>query len=116
MDYFTGGLEATYILAAFFFLFVGILIVKLIRIANKDKGKGARGGREFSWKFWVRDNWPGIMLHVLIAVIFVRFTAQAVHYFGVEILQQSEDPMWTYVVIGFSMQTIIDFAQKMRRD
>jgi len=114
MSYLTGDLQFSFILSAFIYFAISVSIVKIIRLRNKDKDGGARGGRNFSFKFWIKDNWEGVVLHFLIATLTIRFTSDMIHYFGIEVLG-TEDPMWIYVVFGLLAQTVIDKIQKLIR-
>lgn len=115
-NYLTGNLTISYILAAFVFLFIGIAIVKSIRLMNRKKG-GIRK-EKLSFKYWLQDNYIGVVLHVLVAVSTIRFTSQLVELLGDKIdvlIGTSSDPMYIYLLFGLMFQTIIDLIQKITR-
>ena len=115
-NYLTGNLTIGYILAAFVFLFIGIAIVKSIRLMNRKKG-GVRK-EKLSFKYWLEDNYLGLIVHALTAVVTIRFTSQFVELLGDKIdvlIGTSSDPMYIYLLFRLMFQTILDLIQKITR-
>lgn len=116
INHITAGLSLNYILSAFLFLFLAIFLVKLVRYWRRAKGDLRQP--QISFKYWLKDNWVGILIHLFLAVITVRFTSQIVELMGEKIntlLGTNSDPMYIYLIIGFNFQVLLDLIQKFGR-
>lgn len=116
MQYILGDLNISYVLGAFFWMSVGTILVKYFRFQRREKGKVRKA--EVSCLYWLKDNYLGISIHILIALISVRFTSQFVHLAGEKlalVLGNNTDPMYIYLVFGLSLQSLIDALQKLTR-
>ena len=67
------GLEISFIVEALFCMGLGVIFIKWLKYQRKEKGV-VRGGKKFSLRFWIKDNWYDITLHLLLAFISIAFT------------------------------------------
>ena len=115
INYITGGLSEWYIVSAIVWQLIGLAIVKIGQYMRRHRNGPPRGGEPFSWEFWAMDNVPLIALHLLIAIVLVRFSSQAVHVIGAKVLTISDDPMWVYLIFGFLGQSLLEVATSPRK-
>lgn len=114
MEYLFGDLTLRYVISALLFMSVGIAIVKLVRFTRRKKGVVRE--RKLSFKYWLSDNYAGLLLHTFIALISIRFNSDGLSVIGHLLpIQTSEDPMFIYLLLGLSFQAILDYIQKRIR-
>ena len=104
-----------FIAKAIFWVFIGLLFIKLIRYQRKDKGVSRCEKKTFNLKYWLSDNWIGILINILFTIISVGFTSDLVAHVNLEYLKFGENPMFIYLLLGFYQQLIIDLIQKVFR-
>lgn len=96
--------------AALIFIFLGFITNKVIVFKNRtDKEK------QFSWKFWVKDNIVDVIIAFLLSFTTVRFTDELIgivdKYLSFD-LSSIKDAMFYYYIIGLSHQSLLHIAKK----
>lgn len=96
-----GNLPVISFVAAMIFALIGFGVQKRL---SYNKGKDSkRTPKEFSWKFWFKDNWDDIVFQFIIIFIIVRFAPDLVLYLYPDAISFFErvDTMVIYLVLGF---------------
>lgn len=105
-------MDIKFTIEAIFWVVIGLALIKLIRYNRKDKDKKEEP-KAFDFKYWLKDNYRGVLINILFTIISVKFTADIVSYVNLEYLQFGDSPMFVYLLLGFAQQAIIDFLQKI---
>jgi hypothetical protein len=96
-----GSLPLTSFIAAMIFALIGFGLQKRL---SYNKGKDSkRTPKEFSWKFWFKDNWDDILLQFAIIFVIVRFAPDLLLYVYPDavVFFERADTMAIYLVLGF---------------
>lgn len=112
--YLGGGQSLAFIYAALLWAGVGVALWKYIHYLRRDKG-GIRYQIDFDLVYFVEDNVIPLLGNLLFTIAFIRFTADFVAYLNVEFLHFGQDPMFIYILFGFTQQILIDFLKKKVR-
>ncbi len=109
------GLTIKFILQALFCMGLGVLFIKWIKYQRKDKGV-SRGGKKFSFKYWIKDNWYDVTLHFLLAFISIAFTND--FFLLIETLlpiTENVSIYFKYFVLGSGSQSVFEGLKKIFR-
>ena len=113
-NYFTNGIESSFILAAFFFLLLAFVTSKWFQFTIRDK-ESQRTPLEVSWKFWWLDNYNSVVSFFLMSFPIIVFTEDLVHWLGLNFLPDSmktENPMYIYYIFGLAFGSILEAILK----
>jgi len=67
-----GNYELIDMISYAWFMVVGYIIYALIETSGRDK-ESKKTPRNWSWKFWVKDNWRRYLLTILCTYVLFRF-------------------------------------------
>lgn len=114
-NYISGGMTPDHLAAAMTVAFMGWLVYKFVTGTTRNKGSQRSPG-SWDWKFWVKDNLPGLFTHTLILFVLVRFAAEILPRVIPESVGwiNSNDPMWIYFIVGVAKAHIIHWAKKRK--
>ena len=112
--YYTGDLSADFLWAALIWAGIGVVFWKLIHYSRREQN-GLRHKKEFDLEYFFHDNVVPLAGNFLFTLVFIRFTKDIVTYANIEFLHLGEDPMFVYILFGFSQQLIIDYIKKKIR-
>ena len=108
--HFLGGKSVGLYLAAIVFIVLGFVTNKVIVFRNRtDKTK------DFSWSFWLKDNWADVVLALLLSFTTVRFTDDILNLVGKYTtfdVTFITDAMFYYYIVGLTHQTLLHLARK----
>ena len=113
-NYFTNGIESSFILAAFFFLFLAFVTSKWFQFTIRDI-ESERTPLEVSWKFWWLDNYNSVISFFLMCFPIIVFTEDLVHWLGLNFLpdaMKTENPMYIYYIFGLSFSWVLEVILK----
>jgi sterol desaturase/sphingolipid hydroxylase (fatty acid hydroxylase superfamily) len=111
-NYISGGMTPQHLLAALSFAAMGWFVYKSVTAAFR-KVSSHRTPAKWCWSFWIRDNWKEAFQHSIIMFLLVRFTPDALMYYGVsQEWINGKDPMLLAVAIGFLKSFILDKVKK----
>ncbi len=113
-DYLTNGIDSSFIMAAFFFLFLAFVTSKWFLFSIRDKYSD-RTPLDVSWKFWLIDNYNSAVSFFLMSFPIIVFTEDLVRWLGLNFLpdgMKTENPMYIYYVIGLSFGSILESILK----
>lgn len=101
------GLTIKFILQALFCMGLGVVFIKYLKYDRKDKGI-VKGPKKFSFKYWIKDNWYDVTLHLLIAFISIAFTND--FFLTIESLlpiTQEVSIYFKYFILGVTSQGLL---------
>lgn len=106
-----GGYTFTFYFVAYFFAVVGILFMKFLTWkTRRDRTL------DFNVIYWFKDNWKDMTTNFLLVYIAIRFTSPLVVLFSsvvnLDFLNQVMDKEFTYFLVGFFHQTILQQLRK----
>lgn len=113
-NYFTNGIETSFILAAFFFLFLAFVTSKWFQFTIRNKGS-ERTPVEISWRFWWLDNYNSVVSFFLMCFPIIVFTEDLVHWLGLNFLpdaMKTNNPMYIYYIFGLAFGSILEVILK----
>jgi hypothetical protein len=113
-NYFTNGIESSFILAAFFFLLLAFVTSKWFQFTIRDI-ESERTPLEVSWKFWWLDNYNSVISFFLMCFPIIVFTEDLVHWLGLNFLpdaMKTENPMYIYYIFGLSFSWVLEVILK----
>ena len=116
-NYLSGGMTPAHLFAALTFSAMGWATYKIITAMMRNRGS-QRTPPNWSWRFWIRDNWKEAAQHAFLMFVLVRFAAEIMARTipnSAEVLD-SQDPMWVYLVVGILKGYILNFWQKKKRE
>jgi hypothetical protein len=113
-NYFTNGIESSFILAAFFFLLLAFCTSKWFQFTIRDI-ESNRTPLKASFSFWWLDNYNSVVSFFLMCFPIIVFTEDLVHWLGLNFLpdaMKTENPMYIYYIFGLSFGWILEVILK----
>ena len=113
-NYFTNGIESSFISAAFFFLSLAFVTSKWFQFTIRDI-ESERTPLNPSWKFWWLDNYNSVVSFFLMCFPIIVFTEDLVHWLGLNFLpdaMKTENPMYIYYIFGLSFSWVLEVILK----
>ena len=113
-NYFTNGIESSFISAAFFFLLLAFVTSKWFQFTIRDKVSN-RTPLKASFSFWWLGNYNSVVSFFLMCFPIIVFTEDLVHWLGLNFLpdaMKTENPMYIYYIFGLSFGWILEVILK----
>ena len=113
-NYFTNGIETSFIWAAFFFLFLAFVTSKWFQFTIRNKNS-ERTPVKMSISFWWLDNYNSVVSFFLMSFPIIVFTEDLVHWLGLNFLpyaMKTDNPMYIYYIFGLAFGSILEVILK----
>ncbi len=103
LDIAFGPLGSVMMLAMMAFAFLGAMIFLVQEARGRDQGS-LRTPEQWSWRFYLRDNWSRLLLGMLLTYVFIRFSSALI----VPFMPSDSDEMLLLasVVVGYSFDRL----------